>query len=190
MITKTQLAAALAHVQKYNAVRVTCLEYFCGFAAGITHNALATHHNGRATLGIKNPSNGEILPITANAAAFFELADPVPDVHGPEVEAEELRRLGAYLLRERPVFKPNALVSWIPGMFNRPYPLPAADAVMLVIEQVEPIPARHHAEPCDANGVEMVDLRVLVMANSGRDDESCAVEVMVDSRRIQHWCEQ
>ncbi len=58
---------------------------------------------------------------------------------------------------------------------------------MYVVEQTDVVVNKPNGAAADPNDSELVDLRVACLATSSRDDESCVVEVMVDSRRVRAW---
>lgn len=167
---------------------ITCNTTWNGFEAGQTYQA----EINTAGEVFANDKHGIATAITSNCT-FFDVINGLPVAptkedriaQGKEESAAKLNQLAVYLTLERGTYGPGQIVEWIPGLCNRR--LPSNNAVMYVVEQTDVVVSKPNGSAADPNDSELVDLRVACMATSGRDDEHCVVEVMVDSRRVQLW---
>lgn len=163
-----------------------CVVTWNGFEAGQMYQALYKNDNEVQA----SDKDGIVTPIGIHACTFFELASALPSKEDKIAQrkaenAAKLNELAIYLTLERGTYGPGQIVEWIPGLCNRR--LPSDNAVMYVVEQTDVVVSKPNGSAADPNDSELVDLRVACMATSGRDDEHCVVEVMVDSRRVQLW---
>lgn len=190
---KTELAAALAHVQNHHIVRIACSETWNCFTSGTTYEAAAMYHHGRWVLGATD-NQGLLTPITEAAAAFFTLTDSVP--HRPSDEevaasitrntAEKLKAIAARFHHQDGPFKVGEIIVWKDGLCNRS--LPSSAAPMSITEVLSSPVRDQSASPESPDYSDICDLRVAVLAKGrGREDDCHLVEVCVDSRRVQHW---
>lgn len=170
---------------------ITCTTTWNGFEAGKTYQA-EINPAGVAGEVFANDKDG-IPTSIGSSCTFFELASNLPAVPTEQekiatrkaVIASKLNELAIHLTLERGTYGAGQIVEWIPGLCNRR--LPSENAVMYVVEQTDVVVSKPNGSAADPNDSELVDLRVACLATSGRDDESCVVEVMVDSRRVQLW---
>ncbi|AEY69651.1 hypothetical protein PEp14_00062 [Erwinia phage PEp14] len=192
-MNKTVFARALAHALNQNSIPLTCREGWNGFTAGRNYEAIACGGNLKAA-----DDHGLDTLITEAAAHFFEVAD------GTELAAEltedekharyqvelagKLRDRLALLVPPAEPFVKGEVLMWKPGLCNRR--IPSEGALMITIETLaEPMtPDESTSTPA---GHELLDLKVAAIArNSGREDDNCLVELVVDSRRVQRWTAQ
>lgn len=192
-MTKTQLAACFDHVLRQLPLSLSCTETWNGFIAGNNYQACATHHHGRWTLGATD-GHGIITPITEGAAHFFEIvgelpAPPTDDDKQAERRAKESIRLeqvvAAFNQAPARPFRVGDLVEWKPGLCNRNFP--TADAVMKITD-IPPLAEYGSKDKTEPNGNDPCDVLVAFLAkNRGREDDFHMIEIMLDSRRLQHW---
>lgn len=165
---------------------IKCVTTWNGFEAGQTYQAEATA-NGAV---FAHDKDGISTTISASSCTFFELFSPLPTEEDrtsqrKEENAAKLRSLAPHLTLERGNFGVGQIVEWIPGLCNRR--LPSRNALMYVVVQTDAVLVKPDGEASNPHDIELVDLRIACLATSGREDEECVVEVMVDSRRVQLW---
>ncbi len=191
-MTKTQLAACFAHVQRQLPLSLSCTETWNGFNAGTTYEACATHQHGRWVLAATD-SHGIITAITDGAAHFFEIVGELPEPPTEDdIEADrranDQRQLSDSIALFTPPaqpFKKGQYLQWKPGMCNRN--LPKSHQAMIVTE-VLPAAIPADSDPVQPGGSDMCDLRVACLAYSrGREDDHQLIETLVDSRRVELW---
>lgn len=189
---KNTYVRAVAHAVKHHSVSLVCRESWNGFTAGQQYEACAA-----GTVLVANDDHGLDTKITETVAHFFDVADGIELAVEPSEEESraEREKASAAVLRERlAMFVPPAtkflkgeVLGWKPGLCNRR--LPSEGALMIAVEHLdEPLP--NDESLSSANGLDVYDLKVACIArSSGRDDDTCMVEVVVDSRRVQRWGE-
>ncbi|UZV40769.1 hypothetical protein 12Stean4476_00007 [Erwinia phage Stean] len=192
-MNKATFARALAHALQHNSIGLTCREGWNGFAAGQNYEAIACGSALKAA-----DDHGLDTRITEAAAHFFDVADGI-ELAVEQSEAEKLaakQATNAVLLRERlallvPPAEPfgkGEVLTWKPGLCNRR--IPSENALMIAVETLaEPVaPGETSDTPA---GAEVLDLKIACIArNSGREDDTCLIELVIDSRRVQRWTEK
>lgn len=166
---------------------IKCNTTWNGFEAAMTYHAEL--ESGTACAKDKHGILTNIAPVIH----FFDLANPLPAAptqaekiaQRKAESATKLNELAVHLTLERGTYGVGQIVEWIPGLCNRR--LPSDNAVMYVVEQTDVVVSKPNGSAADPNDSELVDLRVACLATSGREDEHCVVEVMVDSRRVRVW---
>ena len=180
----TLLIAALHASKGTHAIK--CTVTWNGFEAGQTYQA------EYKSIGCVQAADkdGIMTNIGINACTFFELSGHLPTEAEKTAQrkaenAARLNQLAVHLTLERGTYGVGQIVEWIPGLCNRR--IPSDNAVMYVVEQTDVVVSKPNGSAADQNDSELVDLRVACLATSGRDDEACVIEVMVDSRRVRVW---